>query len=170
MPGNQNVDYMRWVSNHKRRVVVTGLGVVSSAGIGREEFWESVTAGRSGISSVSSFDTGQHRCHRAGEVRNFEPRDFVDRRRLPYLGRTSQLAIAATAMALEDAGFEGIRGSRERSGIFMGTTMGEKPLEETIDTWVLAGTSNINPAKVLQSSANNIPANIWQHFTRGGPN
>lgn len=154
----------------ERRVVVTGLGVVSSVGIGKDNFWNAIINGRSGISKVSSFDTSEYRCHYAGEAKNFHPEDFIPKRKLPFLGRTSQLSIAATELALQDARFSTHKISEDRTGIFIGTTMGEKPMEESIDTWVVAGTANINKAKILQSSANNIPANVGLYFKLGGPN
>jgi 3-oxoacyl-[acyl-carrier-protein] synthase II len=73
-------------------------------------------------------------------------------------------------MALEDAGFSGKGFHKERIGVFMGTTMGEKPLEEAVDTWIIAGTENLDRVKVMQSSANNIPANIANYFKLEGPN
>ncbi len=154
----------------ERRVVVTGLGVVSSVGIGKENFWEAITNGKSGISEVSSFDTSEHRCHYAGEIKNFNPEDFIPKRKLPFLGRTSQLSIAATSLALQDANFSSKKINGDRTGIFIGTTMGEKPLEEAIDTWIMAGIEEISKTKILQSSANNIPANIGLYFKLGGPN
>ena len=155
---------------HKRRVVVTGLGVLSSVGIGKDKFWKAILDGNSGISKVSSFDTKDYRCHYAGEIKNFYPQEFIPKRRIPFLGRTSQLSIAATSMALEDAGFSGKGFHKERIGVFMGTTMGEKPLEDAVDTWIIAGTENLDRAKVMQSSANNIPANIANYFQLEGPN
>ncbi|RJQ55108.1 MAG: beta-ketoacyl-[acyl-carrier-protein] synthase family protein [Nitrospiraceae bacterium] len=153
-----------------RRVVVTGLGVVSSVGTGRNDFWNSVINGKSGISRVASFDTKEYRCHYAGEVKDFRPEDFIDRRRIKFLGRTSQMAIAAASMALDDAGLSLGKIGRERTGVFMGTTMGEKPLEEAVDAWIIAGTENLSRLKILQSSANNIPNNIATYFKIHGPN
>ena len=153
-----------------KRVVVTGLGIVSSIGTGKDEFWKALISGKSGISKVTSFDTSEYRCHNAGEVQDFNPEDHISKRMIPFLGRTSQLAIAATSMALQDAGSSALGINRERTGIFIGTTMGEKPLEESIDTWVMAGSDNVSKIKILQSSANNIPANIGMYFKIGGPN
>lgn len=153
-----------------RRVVVTGLGVVSSVGIGKDAFWQAITNGTSGISKVTSFDTSEYRCHNAGEVKDFDPARFISRKKLPFVGRTSQLSIAAASLALEDAGLSPDKVNGERTGIFLGTTMGEKPLEEAIDTWVMAGSDNVSKIKILQASANNIPANVGMHFKLSGPN
>ncbi|MBI4682502.1 MAG: beta-ketoacyl-[acyl-carrier-protein] synthase family protein [Nitrospirae bacterium] len=155
---------------NRRRVVVTGLGVVSSVGIGKDKFWEAIIHGRSGISPVSSFDTSEFRCHNAGEIKNFNPEVFIPKRKIPYIGRTSQLSIAAADLALQDAKFSSKEINGDRTGIFIGTTMGEKPLEESIDSWVMAGTEHMSKRKLLQSSANNIPANIGRFFKLGGPN
>ncbi len=155
---------------NNRRVVVSGLGVVSSVGIGKEQFWEAITKGRSGISRVTSFDTSEYRCHYAGEINNFYPEDFIDKRKVVFLGRSSQLAISAAAMALEDAKFSTERLSGDRAGVFIGTTMGEKPLEDSIDTWVLGGTNELSRKQVLLAPANNISSNIAIHFNLEGPN
>jgi 3-oxoacyl-[acyl-carrier-protein] synthase II len=136
-----------------RRVVVTGLGIVSSIGTGKDEFWKSLISGKSGISKVTAFDTSEYRCHNAGEVQNFNPEDFIPKRILPFLGRTSTRKI-----------------NGDRTGIFIGTTMGEKPLEEAIDTWVMTGSDNVSRIKILQASANNIPSNIGMYFKLSGPN
>ena len=78
---------------NNRRVVVTGLGVVSSVGTGKNEFWKSIINGKSGISKVTSFDTREYRCHYAGEIKNFTPEEFIPRRKIQFFGRTSQLYI-----------------------------------------------------------------------------
>ncbi|MBI5056888.1 MAG: beta-ketoacyl-[acyl-carrier-protein] synthase family protein [Nitrospirae bacterium] len=155
---------------NNRRVVVTGLGVVSSVGIGKDAFWNAILNGKSGIGKVSSFDTGNHRCHNAGEIKNFVPEEFIARRKVKFFGRTSQLAIAATALAFNDAKLPLKYIDKKRTGVFIGTTMGEKPLEEAIDSWFMEGADKISRAKILQASANNISANIGIYFKLEGPN
>lgn len=153
-----------------RRVVVTGLGIVSSVGTGRDAFWKSIINGRSGISRVSSFDTEEYRCHYAGEVKDFDPERFIAKRKIRFLGRSSQLAIAATSLALKDSKLLLKDMSKRNTGVFIGTTMGEKTLEESIDAWVRGGASNTNRNKIFQSAANNISANIAIYFKLRGPN
>jgi 3-oxoacyl-[acyl-carrier-protein] synthase II len=155
---------------HKRKVVVTGLGIISSIGTGKDEFWNAVIKGISGISRVSSFDTKDYRCHYAGEIKDFSPEEFISKRKLPFLGRTSQLSISAVSLALDDARLSHDNIRKQRIGVFMGTTMGEKPMEEVLDAWVIAGSENLSKAKIMQSSANNIPANIANYFKLEGPN
>jgi 3-oxoacyl-[acyl-carrier-protein] synthase II len=152
-----------------RRVVVSGLGVISSIGIGKEKFWDAVTSGRSGISNVTSFDTTEYRCHYAGEVKNFHPEEFIDRRKTRFLGRSSQLAVSAASLALDDAGFSHKKLNVKRTGVFMGTTMGEKPLEDAIDSWVMGGNGEVSRNQIMQAPANNISSNISMHFKLEGP-
>ncbi|MBI4846977.1 MAG: beta-ketoacyl-[acyl-carrier-protein] synthase family protein [Nitrospirae bacterium] len=155
---------------NRRRVVVTGLGVISSVGTGKEEFWRAMVSGKSGISKVASFDTSEFRCHYGGEIRNFNPEDFIPKRRVKFFGRTSQLAIAAASMALKDAKLSAKDLNQKRTGVIIGTTMGEKPLEESVDEWVMKGADKVSKIKILQSSANNIPANISIYLKIQGPN
>jgi 3-oxoacyl-[acyl-carrier-protein] synthase II len=155
---------------NKRRIVVTGMGVVSSVGVGKDEFWKSIISGKSGISKVTSFNTKELRCHYAGEIKNFIPEDFIVKRKIQFLGRTSQLAIAATFLALKDSRLSLKNISKERTGVFLGTTMGEKPLEESIDVWIKEGNDKISKSKILQSSPSNLPANIADYFKLQGPN
>ncbi|MBI5416511.1 beta-ketoacyl-[acyl-carrier-protein] synthase family protein [Candidatus Poribacteria bacterium] len=157
-------------NRHKRRVVVTGLGVISSVGIGKYDFWNAIINGKSGISDVASFDTKEFRCHRAGEIRNFIPEEFIPQKKLQFLGRTSQLAISATSLALQDTKLSLKTINNEKTGIFIGTTMGERPLEESIDSWVNDRIHNTNKIKVLQASANNISTNMADYFKLKGPN
>ena len=85
------------------RVVITGLGVISSIGIGWEEFWDNLLKGKSGISPVSSFDTTNHFTHNGGEVKNFKPEDFIPPEKLRFYSRASQFALAAAKLAIKDA-------------------------------------------------------------------
>lgn len=117
----------------KKRVVVTGLGVVSSLGIGKDEFWNNLIAGKSGISEVTIFDTSKHVTHMGGEVKDFNPKNFMDKRRIQMTGRASQLAIAAAKLAVEDSGLDGKMLNDFKCGVCMGTTMGEIQAIENID-------------------------------------
>ncbi len=154
------------MNNH--RVVVTGLGPVSSIGVGRKDFWRALTAGTSGISEISAFDTSGFKCHRGGEAKLFKPEEFIQQRKLKFLGRASQLAISAALLAQEDAGVGTL--PKTRTGVFMGTTMGEKPLEELIRTWVQGGLKDLDRIRILQASVNNLSANVALHLKTQGAN
>ena len=88
----------------KHRIVITGIGVVTSIGIGGEVFWENLLSGQSGITEVESFDTGEYNVHRGGEVKTFQPEDYIFKLNSEYIGRASQFAIAAARLACTDAG------------------------------------------------------------------
>ena len=90
----------------QNRIVVTGIGVVTSIGTGREQFWENLLAGRCGISVVESFDTGAYGVHRGAEVKGFDASRHLRNLDPARLGRASQFAAAAARLALEDAGLE----------------------------------------------------------------
>jgi 3-oxoacyl-[acyl-carrier-protein] synthase II len=89
-----------------RRVAITGIGVVSPIGIGIREYWKSLSEGVSGIGPITRFDTTGYLSRIAGEVRGFVPEKFINRRRLAYLSRSSQFALACTQMALQDSGLQ----------------------------------------------------------------
>ncbi|MDD4954351.1 MAG: beta-ketoacyl-[acyl-carrier-protein] synthase family protein, partial [Candidatus Omnitrophica bacterium] len=153
-----------------KRVVVTGLGVISSVGIGKDEFWKGITEGRSGISEVTAFDTSLFRCHRGGEIKNFNPEDFISKRRVKFLGKASQMAISAAILAYKDAGLTPKDYSKTKIGVLIGTTMGEKPLEELVQAWVRGGLKDIDRHRVIQAAVNNISANVAMYFKAQGQN
>ena len=97
---------------NSRRVVITGLGVVAPNGIGKETFWQNLIAGKSAIDYITAFDASPYPCQVAGEVRDFDPEDFLTSRKAKMMGRFSQLAVAATRLPLEDAQVSGRRWQR----------------------------------------------------------
>jgi len=155
--------------NNRRRVVVTGMGIVSSIGIGKDNFWNAVIKGKSGISKVTSIDTKDYRCHNGGEVKNFKPEDFISKRKIKFLGRSSQLAIAAASEALSDANLSQNTTAR-KMGVIIGTTTGEQPMEELLLSWAKGGLKSVDRAKVLQASVNNISENVGMQFKTTGQN
>ena len=91
------------MKNGRRRVVITGLGVVAPNGIGKQAFWESLVAGKSGVDWITSFDTSPYPCKVAAEVKDFRPDDFMNARRSAQWGRFSKLGVAAARLALDDS-------------------------------------------------------------------
>ena len=155
----------------KRRIVVTGLGVVSSIGIGWRPFWEALLQGRSGINEVESFDTSEFATHRGGEVSDFEPAAFISEPRVRKYNRASQSAIAAARMALADAGMKSDDVSSKRVGVVIGTTMAEVQAIEAMDQiWVERGEQQIHPRLVSQYPSNMIAAHVGLELCCRGPN
>src|SRR4030067_2627857 len=107
-----------------KRVVITGLGVISSIGIGWREFWDGLLKGKSGISPVSSIDTTNHFTHNGGEVKNFKPEEFMSRDKIPLLSRASQLGLAAAKLAVTDCRLSHDDIFRAKVGTCIGITSG----------------------------------------------
>src|ERR1043166_5380817 len=107
-----------------RRVVITGIGVVSPIGIGVDPFWESVLVGRSGIQRITRFDPTSSPCQVAGEVRDRSYEQLLDPRKLRTTTHVTQLALAATELALRDARLSPAAYQPELVGVAMGTAVG----------------------------------------------
>ena len=145
----------------KKRIVITGLGVISSIGIGKESFWKNLINGKSGISRVDAFDTSKHFSNYGGEIKNFKIDDFIDREKASYMGRASHLAIAATKLALKDSKLLPENLARSRIGVCIGTTMGEPQVLEQINrTWIKDGIDKVDAHLIFQYPANAISSNV----------
>jgi 3-oxoacyl-[acyl-carrier-protein] synthase II len=103
------------------RICITGVGVISSIGIGKEEFLSSLKKGKSGIEEIKAFDTSFSRSKKAGIVSSFNPKDFIAPGKIRRLDRASQFAIAASKLALADAGFSVTQENASRVGIVIGS-------------------------------------------------
>jgi 3-oxoacyl-[acyl-carrier-protein] synthase II len=108
----------------KRRVVVTGMGMVTPLGVGTEASWRALCQGKSGVGPVTHFDASQFRTRIAGEVKDFNPHDFIDRKLVRRGDRFIHFALAAARMALEDAKLKIDASNDERVGVSVGTAMG----------------------------------------------
>jgi 3-oxoacyl-[acyl-carrier-protein] synthase II len=104
----------------QRRAVITGIGVVSAGGIGKEAFWKSVATGVSGIKKITFFETAHLRSHIAGEITEFDPLNYLEKKEIRDIDRCGQLAIAAVSEAVQDSGFL----PDEDTGIVVGTGLG----------------------------------------------
>jgi 3-oxoacyl-[acyl-carrier-protein] synthase II len=108
---------------NSRRVVVTGLGVVAPNGIGKDTFWQNLIAGKSAIDYITAFDPTPYPCHVAGEVRDFDAKEFMHVRRTKHRGRFSQFAVAAAKLALSDCGIDISTEQQRRVVACLGTSM-----------------------------------------------
>ena len=153
-----------------KRVVITGIGVISSIGIGKDEFWNSLIAGKSGISVITSFDTTEFSNHLGAEVKNFKPQEFVSEEKIDKIGRTSLLAIAASKLALKDSGLDLSGSNREKIGVAVGTTMGETQVFEKLNAaWVKNMEDKIDPSLIRVVPASVISQHIAQELDLQGP-
>jgi 3-oxoacyl-[acyl-carrier-protein] synthase II len=153
-----------------RRVVITGLGVISSIGIGWKEFWDSLLKGKSGISPISSFDTTNQFTHNGGEIKNFKPEVFIQKDKLPDLSRASQLAFAAARLAIKDAGLSQNDISSMNVGVCIGTTMGSVQTSEIInELMVLHGQTNFSKELLCQVPTHSTPSAVAKEFKASGP-
>jgi len=155
---------------NKRRVVVTGVGIVSSIGIGKDEFWKNLIAGKSGISTVSSFDTSNYDTHIGGEIKNFKPEKYFDKNEINKLGRATQFAIAATKEAINNAKLDLWKYGGEKIGVAIGTTMGEGQVIEEIDSkWVRVDKEEVSTDLIALYPGNVLSKNISLKFRLKGP-
>ena len=141
----------------KRRVVITGIGVVSPNGIGTKDFWESLIHGRSGIRRITHFDASSYSSQVAGEVDNFDPTNYMSPKSARRMDRFAQFSVAATRMALDDAGIEISEKNSERTGISLGSALGGIPCaEEQHSIFLEKGLNRVDPLigiKIFSGSA-----------------
>ena len=152
-----------------KRVVITGLGVVSSIGIGWEAFWDNLLKGQSGISSVTSFDTTNHFTHNGGEVKNFKPEQFAIKNSYPFLNRASEMALSSTTLALEHSGLTNEDLTKYTMGVSFGTTFGAIQTIEIINN-LLLGNQEINSRLCHQLLTHSTPSAVAMGNTCSGPN
>lgn len=143
------------------RVAITGLGAVSSAGLGADAFTRTIREGRSTTSPVRGFDARAFPHRYAGEVHDYRPRDWLDRIDPAAWGRSSQFAASASRMAVRDAGLTGDALARSRAGSIMGTTSGESAVtERLVDEWHSGGLESLTPRSVDALPAGRIAAAV----------
>lgn len=155
----------------RQRVVVTGLGVVSSIGLGWRAFWDSLLAGRCGIRAVRYLDTTEYPTHYGGEVEGFDPLQFMPAAVAARIGRGTQFAMAASGMALADARLEAGGGWEARTGVCLGTTMADIQALEAIDAaWAASGDREFPSCLVRRYPGYTISANVAKQSRLQGPN
>jgi 3-oxoacyl-[acyl-carrier-protein] synthase II len=107
-----------------RRVVVTGVGLVSPLGIGTEETWRAIRAGKNGIARITQFDASGFACQIAGEVKDFDPQKYIEKKEIKKMGRFIQFAIAASECALASSGLRVTPEDEEQVGVYIGSGIG----------------------------------------------
>ena len=155
----------------KRRVVVTGLGIVSPTGIGIEESWKNVLAGQSGITRVTRFDAAPFASQIAGEVKGFDPSRYMPAKEARRLDTFIHYGMAAAIEAIGDAGISANEQNAERIGVVIGSGIGGLPLiEETHTALVEGGARKISPFFIPGSIINLIAGTLSITYGFKGPN
>jgi len=155
----------------KRRVVITGVGAITPLGVGVEKSWQSLCQGKSGIGVITRFDASDFRTRIAGEVNEFNPLDFMDRKLARRGGRFIHFALAATRMAIEDSGLTINASNSGRVGVSVGTAMGGIESLEKNHQLLLQGTRHqISPFFIPSFLANMAPGQVAIQFGARGAN
>jgi 3-oxoacyl-[acyl-carrier-protein] synthase II len=158
--------------NLKKRVVVTGIGIVSPCGIGVQPFWESVRDGRSGIGWITSFDASQLYCRIAGEVHDFDATDYMAPKEAGLSGRFVHFAVAAATLAARDAGLDETKIDRTRYGTVFGTsTAGNGNIADEIHArYMQEGVKHCGPTDCVQATPHASTAHVFIALGMRGPN
>ncbi|OGI47479.1 MAG: beta-ketoacyl-[acyl-carrier-protein] synthase II [Candidatus Muproteobacteria bacterium RIFCSPHIGHO2_01_FULL_65_16] len=155
----------------KRRVVITGLGIVSPLGIGVAENWRNITAGRGGIGRVTHFDATGYPSAIAGEVKNFDPAQYVSEKEARRMDRFIQLGMAAAIEAIKDSGLAVTEANAERIGVHIGAGIGGvSTIEEMTLTIKERGPRRVTPFFVPMCIINMISGDLSVMFGLKGPN
>jgi 3-oxoacyl-[acyl-carrier-protein] synthase II len=155
----------------KRRVVVTGVGLVCGCGIGTEEAWKNMIAGQSGIGPITHFDATNYDCQIAGEVKNFDPLGWVEKKELKKMGRFIQLALAAADFAVQMAGLEVKPEIADATGVYIGSGIGGFDVIEREHSKLLAGgPGRISPFFIPATIVNLAAGHVSIRYGARGPN
>jgi 3-oxoacyl-[acyl-carrier-protein] synthase II len=155
----------------KKRVVVTGLGLVTPVGIGVQESWEALCRGKSGIGPITRFDASSYKTRIAGEVKGFKPEDFVPQKMIRRLDIFIHYALAAARMAIEQARLQITPELAPWVGVITGSGLGGlRTIEETHKILLSRGPDRISPFFIPMIIANMAPGQIAIEFGAKGPN
>jgi len=155
----------------RRRAVITGMGAITPLGNSVEEFWQGCLEGRSGIDYLTQFDASNYPARIAGEVKGFDPEDYMDRREARRMARFSQFAVAAARQAIEGAGLKLEREDRERIGVLLGVGIGGFPnVDEGMRTVVSRGGMRLDPFFIAKMLPNMAAAHVAMQFGLRGYN
>jgi 3-oxoacyl-[acyl-carrier-protein] synthase II len=154
----------------RRRVVVTGLGLVTPCGVGIDATWSALVEGRSGVGPITSFDPGPFKTRFAGEARDFRAEDHLDRKELRRMDRFEHLAIAAADMAMASSGLRVTPANAERIAVILGSGIGGiGSLEASLRTLAERGPEKVTPYLILQISTNLAPGFVSIRHGLKGP-
>ena len=154
-----------------KRVVITGLGAVTPIGNTLGDYWDGLMSGRNGIGPITAFDASKHGCRIAGQVKDFDPLEYLDRKDAKRMDRFAQFAIAASKQALADSGLEVTDLNAEQIGVLIGTGIGGlKVLEDQHDVYRDRGPGRCSPFMIPMMIANMAAGLTAIHTGAKGPN
>src|SRR5438552_3750326 len=155
----------------KRRVVVTGLGLITPLGTGVENTWSALCAGRSGVQRITRFDPSAHDCQIAGEVRDFNPADYIEKKDLKKMDLFIQYAMGASQMALADSGLTIDEANADRVGVYIGAGIGGLPAIEHYHKILLEkGAERVSPFFIPMVIINLASGQVAIRLGAKGPN
>jgi 3-oxoacyl-[acyl-carrier-protein] synthase II len=151
-------------------IVITGIGVVTPIGVGADAMWRSILEGRSGAGPVTAFDSSSLPVHIACEASEFDPADFIDRRELGRTDRFTHMAMAASAMAIENAGWDSLPYQAERVGCIIGTGIGGiSTIEHEHQAMLKGGPRRVSPFMVPKLMPNGAASAVSMKQGLKGP-
>ncbi|MEK6545398.1 MAG: beta-ketoacyl synthase N-terminal-like domain-containing protein, partial [Nitrospinota bacterium] len=154
-----------------KRVVVTGLGMITPLGIGVEKTWEAICRGESGIGHITKFDTKDFPTRIAGEVKDFNPSDYIDKKEIKKMDTFIHYALASAIMAVEDSKLKITDEISERVGVLVGAGLGGLPsIEKYHDIYLKEGVRKISPFFIPMLIANLASGQISIKLGAKGPN
>jgi 3-oxoacyl-[acyl-carrier-protein] synthase II len=155
----------------ERRVVITGIGLVSPLGIGTKESWDTLLQGKSGVSPISKFDVSGYSSKIAGQIPDFDPLDFIDKKEARKMDEFIQYALAAADIAVKDSGIKQAALSGTRAGVYVGSGIGGIGfIEKTHKTLLEKGPGRVSPFFLVATIINEASGQISIKFGAKGPN
>ncbi|MDR2860819.1 MAG: beta-ketoacyl-ACP synthase II [Elusimicrobiota bacterium] len=155
----------------KKRIVITGIGVVSPIGIGKDEFAKALQIGKSGVSLIEHFDTSDFSTKIAGIVKDFNPEKYIDKKKIKRMARFTQMGFFAACEAVADSNLDLSKEDLSRIGVVTGTGMGGLGvMEEEVATLISKGPKRVSPFLIPMIISNMLPGEIAIKFGFMGPN
>ncbi len=155
----------------KRRVVVTGLGLITPLGTGVDKTWSGLCAGKSGIRRITKFDPAGHACQIAGEVTDFNPADYIDKKDIKKMDTFIHYAVGASQMAVDDAGLKVTEENADRIGVYIGSGIGGLPAIEAYHKILLEkGPDRVSPFFIPMVIINLASGQVSMRIGARGPN
>ncbi|PKM92666.1 MAG: beta-ketoacyl-[acyl-carrier-protein] synthase II, partial [Elusimicrobia bacterium HGW-Elusimicrobia-4] len=154
-----------------KKVVITGLGVMSPIGIGKEDYWKALMDGKSAAAPITKFDTTNFSVKFGCEVKNFNPENYIDKKKIKRMDRFVQFAVAAAKLAIEDSKIDFTKENPERCGVIVGSGIGGmQTIDDQSRVLFEKGPGRISPFLIPMLITNMAPAEIAMMFGVRGPN